>query len=297
MKFNFKKMHGLGNDFILLDNRDDCFELDTLKIQKITDRRLGIGGDHLIMLESPQSPQADVFLRIFNADGLEAGACGNATRCLGSLLSTEFKRAECIIETKEGLLYTTALPDGRVRVDMGRPRFHWEDIPLAQECETSNLPIKLGILENPFAVSMGNPHMVFFVKDIDGVDLYNLGKELTNHPLYVQGANVEIVEVLNPNTIKIKIYERGVGITPACGTGSCASVVAGFHRQLLQSSVKVILEGGTLDIDYQETVKITGAVAFTFEGAFDASLFNQDQPLCHLQNPKIASKLSHSVVA
>jgi diaminopimelate epimerase len=296
MKFTFKKMHGLGNDFVLLDNRDDLFELDAAKIQKLADRRFGIGCDQLIVLESPRVPSADVFMRIFNADGTEAGACGNATRCLGFLLANEFKRSDCVIETKEGLLFSSQLSDGRVRVDMGKPRFEWHEIPLSQECETHTLPIRVGILEEPFAVSMGNPHMVFFVKDIDGVDLYHLGKELTHHPLYPQGANIEIVEVLNEHTLKVKVYERGAGITTACGTGACASVVAGYHRRLIQPFAQVILEGGTLDIAYEETVKITGSVAFTFEGTFCASLFNQEQP-CTPQNLQITSKSSPWVAA
>lgn len=297
MKITFKKMHGLGNDFVLLDNREDCLDLNIQKIQKISDRRFGIGCDQLIMLENPRISQADVFMRIFNADGTEVGACGNATRCIGSLLADEFKRSDCTIETQEGILFTSRMSDGRVRVDMGRPRFNWDEIPLSQECDTTNLPIKQGILENPFGVSMGNPHMVFFVTNVDGVDLYHLGKELTKHPLYSAGANVEIVEILDPETIRVRVYERGAGITTACGTGACASVVAGHHRQLLNSSVRVILEGGTLDIDYQETVKITGPVAFTFEGIFDASIFDQEQPPCTLQNPQIPSKSSPWVAA
>src|SRR5262249_25964751 len=151
------------------------------------------------------APQADVYMRIFNADGNEVGACGNATRCIGSMLASDFKRPECTIETQEGILFTSRLSDGRVRVDMGRPRFHWNEIPLSQECDPAQLPIKLGILNNPFGVSMGNPHMVFFVKNVDGVDLYHLGKELTKHPLYSEGANVEIVEVLDEHTIKVRV--------------------------------------------------------------------------------------------
>jgi diaminopimelate epimerase len=292
MKITFKKMHGLGNDFVLLDNRDDCLDLNEEKIQKIADRRFGIGCDQLIMLENPQAQQADVLMRIFNADGTEAGACGNATRCIGYLLADEFKRSDCTIETREGILFTSRLPHGRVRVDMGRPRFKWNEIPLSEECDTSSLPIKHGILENPFAVSMGNPHMVFFVTNADGVDLYHLGKELTKHQLYSEGANIEIVEILNDQTIRVRVYERGTGITTACGTGACASVVAGHHRGLLKTSVQVILEGGTLDIDYEETVKITGPVEFTFEGTFDARIFDQELRLWTQQNLQIPSKSS-----
>ena len=276
MKIAFRKMHGLGNDFVLLDNRDELFKLNTKKIKILCDRHFGIGCDQLIIIENPTNSQADVFMRIYNADGHEAGACGNATRCLGYLLADEFKRPDCVIETKEGLLHSHRCENGQVCVDMGAPRLTWDAIPLSQACDTHHLPIEHGVLSQPDAVSMGNPHMVFFVPDIAGIDLFQVGQLLTNHALYPEQANIEIVEIIDRGTMRIRIYERGAGITLACGTGACASVVAAFNRGLTDQNVKVILDGGILDICYEETVKITGPVGFSFEGYFDRQLLEQE---------------------
>lgn len=291
MKIPFKKMHGLGNDFVLIDNRDEFLTLSPQYVQNLTDRRFGIGCDQLIVLESPHNPEADAFMRIFNPNGQEAGACGNASRCLGFLLSDEFKKKSCVIETKEGLLHTTRLEGNQVEVDMGAPRLLWDQIPLAHDCDTSKLPIQLGVLKEPTAVSMGNPHMVFVVPDVMAIDLLHVGQTLTKHALYPQEANVEIVEVLNPNEIRLRVYERGTGITPACGTGACAAVVAVVNRGLCQNNVKVILDGGTLDISYEETVKMTGNVAFTFEGVFNSRMMEQNLKSWTNQEPQNPSKL------
>lgn len=276
--YSFTKMHGLGNDFVLIDLRETTLGLTPERVKILADRRFGIGCDQLIVLEKPRNPEAHVFMRIYNADGNEAGACGNGTRCIGSLISRERQSPNAVIETREGLLYSTLLDDGRVCVDMGKPRFEWQSIPLSQECDTANLPIEQGILSKPFGVSMGNPHMVFFVPHVDGVDVHNLGRILTKHPLYREGANVEIVEVLDDQTLKVRVYERGVGITMACGTGACASAVAAYHRGHVQKDCRVLLDGGSLDISYEDTVKITGTVAFTYQGTFDASLWTQQTP-------------------
>jgi len=295
MKIAFRKMHGLGNDFVLLDNRDELFSLNINKIKILCDRHYGIGCDQLIIIENPEHPEADVFMRIYNADGHEAGACGNATRCLGYLLADEFKRPDCVIETKEGLLSTHRSDDGHVCVDMGAPRLTWDTIPLSHACETHHLSIEHGVLTAPDAVSMGNPHMVFFVPDVAGIDLHHVGQHLTHHTLYPQQANVEIVEIIDRSTIRIRVYERGAGVTLACGTGACASVVAACNRDLTDRYVKVILDGGILDIAYEETVKITGPVGFSFEGQFDRQLLEQEfepwhpQQRPHHSNPQRTS--------
>tara|TARA_R110002095_G_scaffold149966_3_gene129581 strand:+ start:2612 stop:3493 length:882 start_codon:yes stop_codon:yes gene_type:complete len=278
MKYPFIKMNGLGNDFVILDHREEDFPLTPEKIQTLTNRRFGIGCDQLIVLEPSLHPKADVFMRIYNPDGREAGACGNATRCLGSLLSEEFKRPCCTIETLSGLLTTTKLADGMVQVNMGKPRLDWQDIPLAKECDTLHLPIQRGVLSDPVAVSMGNPHMIFFVRDVQGIDVYNLGKQLTSHELYPEQANVEFVEVINRTTLRVRVYERGTGVTMACGTGASASVVAAQRRGLIDNHATVILDGGKLDIVYEKTVKITGPVSYAFEGTFTNRLF---ESLCH----------------
>jgi diaminopimelate epimerase len=229
------------------------------------------------VLENPHDPSASVFMRIYNADGQEAGACGNATRCVGSLLSTEYHQPTAIIQTTEGLLQTEVLPDQRIQVNMGRPRFGWQEIPLAHACDTANMPIIQGVLTNPFAVSMGNPHMVFFVPHVEGIDLVQVGSLLTHHPLYTQGANVEVVEVLDRQNLRVRVYERGVGPTLACGTGACASLVAAVHRDLADRSAQIHLEGGILSLSYDQDVIITGAVAHAFDGTFTQALW-QDLP-------------------
>lgn len=273
MLIPFKKMHGLGNDFVVIDNRDEIFSLTSDAVRRIADRRFGVGCDQLIMLENPATTDADALMRIYNADGQEVGACGNASRCVGSLLTQEFKRDQCVIQTIEGMIQVSRLDEQKFCVDMGKPRFEWEQIPLTEACDTSQLPISQGVLKNPFAVSVGNPHMVFFVKDVNGIDLYHLGQQLTHHPLYKEGANVEIVEVVDDHTLKVRVYERGAGITMACGTGACASVIAGVQRKLVGPQTTVMLDGGMLEISYDETVKITGSIAYAFAGTLDASLF------------------------
>jgi diaminopimelate epimerase len=298
MKYHFRKMNGLGNDFVIFDQREVNFDLTPERIQAIAHRRFGIGCDQLIILENPKNFPADVFMRIFNADGHEVGACGNATRCLGSLLAEEFKRNQITIETIEGLLQAQRLDNDTIQVNMGAPRLDWQAIPLAKATDTLHLPIKLGVLNDPVAVSMGNPHMVFFVKDAAAIDLYTLGKELTQHPLYPEQANVEIVEVLDRHTLRVRVYERGTGITMACGTGASASVVAAVRRGLTEPQVTVVLDGGSLDITYQDSVMITGPVGYAFDGSFDERLFKQYQDKCTSQtNPSQPWRLSPLAVA
>ncbi len=275
MSYDFIKMHGLGNDFVIIDQREDEMDLDIKKIQAITNRRTGIGCDQLILIDSPIDSGADILMKIYNQDGKEAGACGNALRCLGHLLAEEFKRSNCVIQTIEGILQTNVNDDGSVTVDMGKPKLEWQEIPLAKKCNTLKLPIKLGVLKEPTAVSMGNPHMVFFVEDLKGIDHHNLGQQLTSHELYPQQANVEFVEIINRNSIKVKVYERGVGITMSCGTGAAASVVAAYKRKLIDNNVKVILDGGNLDISYNnDQVIINGLVGYSFKGSFGEEIFN-----------------------
>ena len=276
MQYDFIKMHGLGNDFVIIDQREDDIEFNQQKIQSITNRRTGIGCDQLILIERTTNDKADVFMRIYNQDGKEAGACGNALRCLGGLLSEEFKRPNCIIQTVEGILNTHNNEDGSVTVNMGQPKLEWQDIPLSKKTDTLKLPITLGILKNPVAVSMGNPHMVFIVDDLQGIDVYNLGHQLTDHKLFPEQTNVEFVEVIDRNTIKVKVYERGVGITMSCGTGASASVVATKKRNLVDEHVKVILDGGNLDISYDnDEVIINGPIQHSFKGSFEETIFNE----------------------
>ncbi len=274
MKRSFTKMHGLGNDFVIIDCRKSPCILTKDQIVRLSDRRFGIGCDQLILLESPaESSDADVFMRIFNADGSEVEACGNATRCVGLLLSREEADRTFVVETVAGILKTQALGEDRVTVDLGRPKTAWSEIPLSQDVDTLHLPISCEGLSDPVAVNVGNPHMVFFVYDVESIDIDRLGAELTKHPLYPNKANVEVVEVLDQKTLRMRVYERGVGVTPACGTGASASVVAALRRGLIQSPATVILDGGRLKIEVAETVRMTGRVTLCYEGVFQDSIF------------------------
>lgn len=280
---HFLKMNGLGNDFVILDARDQIFTLSQEQIQKICHRRFGIGCDQLILLEEPKSDQADVFMRIYNPNGLEAGACGNAMRCVGSLLAKEFKRDTIKIETIEGILSATLLADNLITVDMGAPRLNWQQIPLNHEPkDIFALDINEGVLSTPSAVSMGNPHMVFFVQDVEGLDIETLGARLTAHPYFPEGANVEFVEVQDKTNLRMRVYERGTGVTLACGTGAAASVVAACHRNICPKNTPICvhLDGGFLDITYQESVLITGPASFVCDGNFDKRILESVQAQC-----------------
>lgn len=273
MNIPFMKMQGLGNDFIFLDQRSSVFDLTEDHVRRLCNRRLGIGCDQLIILQPPQSPSADVYMSIYNTDGSKAGACGNATRCLGFFLCQELSKHKCTIETVSGLLHTHLLSHDRVQVDMGKPDFQWSTIPLSNEMDVLNLPISCGVLSSPVALSMGNPHMVFFVKDVMGLDIHSLGAELTHHPFYPEGANVQFVEIIDRKTIRVRVYERGAGVTLSSGTGASASVVAGIKRKLIDKAVSVRLDGGNLDISYEDTVLMSGPVGFSYRGHFDERIF------------------------
>lgn len=272
MTIPFIKMHGLGNDFVILDQRAQIHSYSPDMIQKISDRRLGVGCDQLIILTSSRAPDADVFIRIFNADGQEVGACGNATRCIGALLSQEDNRPCHKVETQVGILTTETKAPNQVTLDLGHPQFDWDKIPLAQEVDPLHLPLQFESLKDPVALSVGNPHLVFFVYDVDSIDLLHVGQRLTHHPLFPEGINVEIIEKIDDQTLKMRVYERGAGITPACGTGAAASVIAAQRRGIItKSPTTVLLDGGMLIVDYQDTVKITGHVSLVFQGHLHTS--------------------------
>ena len=277
MMLSFIKMHGLGNDFVILDLRLQGETPSSLFLQKIAERRRGIGCDQVIILTKPSHPTADVLMGIFNADGQEVGACGNATRCVGLLLFLEDQKVHHVIQTKASLLEVTALNhhqgQGHVKVDLGIPQFAWQDIPLRQAADTLHLPLTFEGLKDPVALSVGNPHLIFFVYDVDSIDLEKVGQYFTQHSLFPEGINVEIVEKVDDQTLKMRVFERGVGLTPACGTGACASVVAAVQRGLISRgfSVKVILEGGCLEVIYDDRVFMTGSVHLSFRGVFDPS--------------------------
>ncbi len=266
----FLKMHGLGNDFVVLDARDGRLQLDAAAVRRIGDRRRGVGFDQLLVLEPAQDATADLFMRIYNPDGSESGACGNGTRCVAALAMDRSGRDSVVIETRRGLLKAMAGEDWRVSVDMGEALTGWRGIPLAEERDTLSLEdVESGPLRDPVAVGMGNPHCVFFVEDADAVDLETLGPTIEHHPLFPERTNVEVASVTGPDRLRLRVWERGVGITLACGSGACATAVAAARRGLTGRKVVLDLDGGPLEIDWREAdghVVMTGPVATSFAG-------------------------------
>jgi diaminopimelate epimerase len=274
-QIRFRKMHGLGNDFVVLDRRRHSVAIDARAARALADRRTGIGCDQVILIEPPHDPAAQLFMRILNADGSEAEACGNASRCIARLVAEETGDRRVIIETVAGLLATELLPDHSVAVDMGPARTGWRDIPLVREMDTDRVDLALGPLATPVCTNIGNPHATFFVADAEAIDLAALGPRLEHDPLFPQRANIGVATVLDRDRIRLRVWERGVGITRACGTGACAALVAGHRRGLTGRRASVALDGGTLDISWREDghVIMTGPAALAFEGSFDAALF------------------------
>jgi len=265
MKKTFVKMHGLGNDFAIFDGRKgQPIFWPAEKIRALGDRNTGVGFDQMVIIDPPKSAEADVFMRIFNADGGEVGACGNATRCVGHLLMQENGKDTAVMQTVAGYLKASRAPRGAVTVDMGPARLKWEEIPLSTEEDTLSMNLTVGVLKNPVAVNVGNPHAVFFLQTLDDLPLEKLGPLVETHHSFPEKANVEAVEVLSRTRIRMQVWERGVGITQACGTGACAAVVAAVRRDLTGRDVTVELAGGVLDISWRERdghVLMTGAVA------------------------------------
>ena len=273
-KIPFLKMHGLGNDFVVLDGRRGAIAIDAKAARTLADRRTGIGCDQVILLEPPRHPDARVLMRIRNPDGGEAEACGNATRCVADLLRRETGDIRVRIETAAGLLEAEAMPDGRISVDMGPARTGWREIPLGQAMDTERVLLTLGPLSAPVCTNIGNPHATFFVADPEAVDLAALGPVLEHHPLFPQRANIGVAAVRDRRNIRLRVWERGAGITRACGSGACAALVAANRRGLSERQGSVELDGGTLDIAWRDDghVIMTGPVALSFEGAFDPNL-------------------------
>lgn len=264
MRVPFTKMHGLGNDFLMLDARVDAVPpISKATAAALADRRTGIGFDQLILLEA--SDQADFRMRIFNADGGEVEACGNAARAVALLHGSK-----ATVETDGGTI-TMEPGAGSARIDMGLPRFEWEQIPLAYAMDTMTLPVAWEELENPIAINVGNPHVVFFVEDCDAVELERLGAQIETDGLFPDRINVNVATVEGPNALRLRVWERGVGLTRACGTGACATAVAAIKRGFVDSPVTVTLPGGPLLIEWPHDgpITMTGPAAESFRGTFN----------------------------
>lgn len=273
---NFQKMHGLGNDFVVLDARKSPMALTQPQLAHMADRRFGIGCDQVILLEP--SSHADVTMRIFNPDGSEVGACGNATRCIGALMMDETGKTMVQIETMAGLL--RAERDGAdIAVDMGLPRLGWGEIPLSGVGgDTLRVPMDVSGIEPRLpvwfsAVNMGNPHAIFVVEDVDCFDLPRFGPILEVHPLFPQKANISLIAITGKNKIAQRVWERGAGITLACGTGACAGAVAAWRLGLCDGAITTTLPGGSLTLKRETNghVRMIGPVAKSFSGSLDLS--------------------------
>jgi diaminopimelate epimerase len=274
VKLPFRKMHGLGNDFVVLDARGFDLRLTPARAAALADRHTGVGCDQVIVLEPVEAGQgaADVFMRIRNPDGSEAGACGNATRCVAHLLAAETGRLRVTVRTVSGDLAAEALPDGRWRVDMGPARLGWRDIPLARETDTLHLPLSRGPVGDPAACSLGNPHATFFVPDLSRIRLDTFGPSLERDPLFPEGANIGFAQALAPDHLRLLMWERAAGPTRACGSGACAALVNAHRRGLADRRATVTLPGGDLLIEWREEdghVLMTGPVATAFTGELD----------------------------
>jgi diaminopimelate epimerase len=264
----FTKMHGLGNDFVVIDRRSRAVALPPERVRAIGDRHRGVGFDQLVFIDPPKNGKADVAFRFHNRDGSEAGACGNGTRCAAAAVMAETGRGTLAIETAAGLLRAEKRAGGLYAVDMGAARTGWRGIPLARDCDTLTLPLSVGRLAEPTAVGMGNPHCVFFVPDAEAVELEKHGPEVEHHPLFPERTNVEVASVTGKDKLRLRVWERGVGITLACGSGACAAGVAAARRGLTGRSVEIAVDGGMLSVDWLENghVVLTGPVAVSFTG-------------------------------
>ena len=274
----FLKMHGLGNDFVVLDARGAAFDLTPARRRAIADRRRGVGCDQLIVLERPTEREADVFMRIYNPDGGEAGACGNATRCVASVLMDERQTDHVTVQTVSGLLDSqkAGTADGLpvISVDMGLARLDWRDIPVSEACDTNHMPVGLGPLRDPVGTGMGNPHATFFVDDAAAIPLGELGPKLERDRFFPERANIGVAQLMDEDRLRLRVWERGAGLTLACGSGACAAVVAATRRGLVKRKARVIVDGGSLDVEWlrDDHVLMTGAIALAFKGELDLLL-------------------------
>lgn len=274
----FLKMHGLRNHFVVVDARGDAWQPEADEIVRLCDPQVGVGADQVVVVE-PASAEgrekgAVAFARFWNVDGREAEACGNATRCVAWLLLEEQGRDELTLETRVGALPCRRTGEGRVTTGMGRISMNWRDIPLAEARDTGHLELQYGPLSDPTALNIGNPHLVFFVEDVDAVDLQTLGPPIQNNPLFPQQVNVGIAQMVSDTRLKLRVFERGAGLTMACGSGACAAAFAALARGLTESrALTVELPGGELEIEIlpDGSALMTGPVEVSFAGVMQVS--------------------------
>ena len=270
-KINFIKMHGLGNDFVIIDKRVNKITITKELISKLSDRKSGAGCDQLITINnsSEKDNDIDATIKIYNPSGDQAEASGNGTRCVAKLLFEELNKNNIKILSEAGILVAKQ-KDKNISVNLGKLTTNWKKIPIIKDIDTMNVPIKINDFSNGVAVNIGNPHLVFFGQNINDVDLINIGPTIENHKFFPNRINVELVEIINRNKIKIRVWERGAGLTLACGSGACASVYAGTLKNLLENEVEVIVERGSLYINIVNNEAImTGPAEISFYGSLD----------------------------
>lgn len=266
----FWKMNGAGNSFVIFDDRTGALALQPEQVRAIADPSSGVGADQVIALE--KTLRGDVFMRIWNRDGSSAETCGNAARCVAWLVMEETGKDRVIVETLAGRLTSERTGPARVRVDMGSPLLKWEEIPLAERMDTRGIDLKIGPIDAPYlsmpgAVNMGNPHIIFFVPDLDAVDIRAVGSLCEWHPLFPQGVNTGFLQVLSRTQARLRTWERNAGQTLACGSNNCAAIVAASRRNLTDRRVRVHNDGGDIDIDWRESddhVLMTGPVELEY---------------------------------
>ncbi len=271
----FKKMHGLGNDFVVLDARKSPIDLTPAQIVAVADRKRGVGFDQILVMEP--SDKADFFMRVINSDGSADTVCGNGTRCVARLFFEETGKNKVAIDTMGGVVYAEEAGD-LVKVNMGQPRTKWQDMPIARDVDFKNLSFpEFPELPPAIVASVGLPHTVFFVENAEKVDVAGLGSKLEVHEIFPQRTNVEFCHIVGPHHIRMRVWERGAGITDACGSGACSVLVAAVQRGLMQDWAEIQMDGGSLHIEWRKSdncVYMTGPTALAFSGFLDPSLLN-----------------------
>jgi diaminopimelate epimerase len=281
MVYAFRKMNGLGNDFVVLDARVKSIPISEAQARAIADRKSGVGCDQLIVME--KSSVADVRMRIWNAEGGEVPSCGNASRCIADILFNESGEDTATIDTKGGFLIATRAADKLVTIDQGMPKFGWKDIPLSEAfADTRHIELQYGpidapLIHSPSVVNVGNPHCIFWVDNLDIVDLNRAGPMLENHPLFPERANISFAKVVARDHVILKVWERGAGLTQACGTAACATMAAGHRIKIIDAACRISLPGGDLLMSVREHdghVMMTGPVAYDFDGVLPEGLLS-----------------------
>ena len=272
-RMRYFKMNGCGNDFVIIDARSrGSLPLSQAQARAIADRQSGLGCDQVIAME--RSIRGDAYMRMWNSDGGETDACGNATRCVAWLLMEEGGAVSRRIETPAGMLYAERAGDKIITVDMGSPLLRWEEIPIARAMDTTRLDFSAGGYDAPGAVNMGNPHVVFFVNDVRAAPIETLGPNIEHDAMFPQGVNVGFAEVRSPEQIRLRVWERGTGLTKACGTGACAAVVAAHRQNRTGRKVEVLVDGGSLEIEWRagdDRVLMTGPIELEATGELPAA--------------------------